>query len=132
MMNILLVDDIEGWLLFNKRNLETFFKEKEVSFYLCKSAAEAYDFALGFDDKIDIVITDLEMENMDIPAGEWLINNLRTIKSTQSARYIIISASPTISFVAKRADADGFLRKASYHSNPIELKYKLEELLGEL
>ena len=132
MLNILLADDIEGWLLFHKRNLEAFFMNREVNYYLFKSATEAYNFALGFSDKIDLVITDLEMEAMDMPAGEWLINNLKNIKSTKDSRYIIISASPSISFVAKRADADAFLRKASYHSNPLELKYQLEEMLGVL
>ena len=97
-----------------------------------KSASDAYNFALNFDEKIDIVITDLEMEPMDKLAGEWLIENLKMIKSTSCAKYLIISSSFEIGFIADRTGADGYLRKPSYQINPLALKYKLEELMGTL
>jgi len=131
-LNILLADDIDSWLLFNQENLQKFLANFDVSYYMFQSATDAYNFALNFDEKIDIVLTDLQMESMEKHAGEWLIENLKTIKSARDAKFIILSSSYDISFVADRAGADGFLRKQNYHSNPLSLKYQLEEILGAL
>jgi len=131
-INILLADDIEGWLFFTKQNLQKFLHNFDVNYYLFETATQAYNFALQYSEKIDIVITDLEMEPMEKLAGEWLIENLKTIKSTQNAKYLIISSSFDISFIAQRTAADGYLRKVAYQSNPLLLQYKLQEFLGGL
>ncbi len=130
-MNILLADDIQGWLDFNQQNIRMLLGNDNVNFYAFNSAKEAYDFSFTFPEKIDLVVTDLEMEHMyDEPAGAWLIKNLKTIKATQTSRYIIISSSYNIDFIAQETKADGYLRKPSYHNNPETLKYLLEEVLG--
>jgi len=130
-MNILLADDIEGWLKFNQSYLEKFLNAENLNFYTFPSATEAYDFAFTFNEKIDLVVTDLEMEYMyDEPAGAWLIENLKNTKSTQNARYIIISGSYNINFIAEEKGADGYLRKASYRNYPETLQTLLNELFG--
>jgi len=131
-MNILIADDMQGWLDFHLQNLKIFLKNKNINFYSFLSAKEAYDFAFTFKDKINLVITDLEMEQMyDTPAGAWLINMLKNTNSTKDARYIIISGSSFIAKVAEDTDADAFLRKPTYHSNPDNLKFLLQEMFGE-
>lgn len=131
-MNILIADDMQGWLDFHLLNLKKIFKNKNVNFYSFLSAKEAYDFAFSFNDKIQLVITDLEMEQMfDKPAGAWLIDMLKNTSSTSAARFIIISGSSFIAKIAEETDADSFLRKATYHSNPDNLGYLLQEMFGE-
>lgn len=130
-MNILLADDVEGWLKFHRQNLEKFLSHKTINIYEFSSAHDAYNFAFTFNDKIDLVITDLEMEHMyDEPAGAWLIENLKTIKATQNSRYIIISSSYNISFIAEEKDADGYIKKVPYRDNPEKLKDLLDEMFG--
>ena len=130
-MNILLADDIEGWLKFNKSYLEKFLNNKDLKFYTFPSASDAYDFAFTFNEKIDLVVTDLEMEYMyDEPAGAWLIENLKNTKSTKNARYIIISGSYDIKFVAEEKGADGYIRKATFRNYPETLQTLLNELFG--
>ena len=132
-INILLADDVEGWLNFHKKNLTEIFSKFELELYEFPSAHSAYDFAFHFDEKIDIVITDMEMETVDDGyAGEWLIERLKMTASTKFSKYFIISSAPMISLIKDRTGADGYLRKASYNSNPSLLKYMLEESLGEI
>lgn len=125
MKNILIVDDVAGYLEYNKKNLLELYTQANI--FECKSAKEAYDFALGFDGKIDIVITDLQMENMEKLAGEWLVENLKTIKSTQLAKFFLVSSCWDIKYVAQRVDANGYLRKQSYMNNSSMLQYMLNE-----
>ena len=129
MKNILIVDDVAGWLAFHKQNLTKLYDKANI--YAFPSAKEAYDFAFTFDGRIDIVITDLQMESMEKLAGEWLVENLKTVKSTELAKFFIISSCWDIKYVANRVDANGFLRKASYQANPSMLEYMLKES-GEL
>jgi len=132
-MNILLADDIQGWLDFNRKNLEYFLKDTDLNFYAFNSAKEAYDFSFTFSGKIDLVISDLEMEPMyDEPAGAWLIKNLKTIKATQNARYVIISSSAFINRIAEDVDADAFLRKPAYQANPQSLDYLLQSMFRSI
>ena len=127
-MNILLADDVTGWLTFHKKNLLECLKHDGINIYDFNSAREAYDFAFGFNGRFDLVITDLQMEPMEKLAGEWLIENLKTIKSTAIAKYIIVSSCYNINFIAERTNADGYLRKGSYQANPTMLQYLLEEI----
>lgn len=131
-LNVLLADDIEGWLVFNRQNLKEILRNFDISFYSFKSAREAYEFAFSFNQKIDLVVTDLEMEPMEKTAGEWLIENLKMLKSTENAKYLIISSSYNIEHIAIRTESNGYIRKPSYNLNPTILKYKLEEILGEI
>ena len=125
MKNIIVADDVAGWAVYNKKNLHELYKDANV--YTFSSAREAYDFAFSFDGKIDIVITDLQMENMEKLAGEWLVENLKTVKSTKTAKYFLISSCWDIKYVAERVGADGYLRKPSYINNPTMLQYMLNE-----
>lgn len=132
-INILLADDVDGWLNFHKKNLAEIFENYEFNLYSFPSAHSAYDFAFQFDEKIDIVITDMEMESVEEGyAGEWLIDKLKSLSATRFSKYFIISSAPMISLIKDRTGANGCLRKASYNSNPSLLKYMLEESLGEI
>ena len=92
--------------------VEKYLNNKDLNFYTFSSANEAYDFSFTFNEKIDLVVTDLEMEYMyDEPAGAWLIENLKNTKSTQNARYIIISGSYDIKFVAEEKNEESELQK---------------------
>ena len=126
MKNILLADDVAGWLTFHKQNLKEIYSE-ELNIYAFGSAKEAYDFAFTFDGRFDIVITDLQMENMEKLAGEWLVENLKTVKSTALAKFFLVSSCRDIKSVAERVNANGYLRKPAYQLNPSMLKYMLEE-----
>ncbi|MCR4881142.1 MAG: response regulator [bacterium] len=125
MKNILIADDVAGWLTYNRQNLLELYENAEI--YAFSSAREAYDFAFTFDGRIDIVITDLQMENMEKLAGEWLVENLKTIKSTQLAKYFLVSSCLDIKYVAERVGANGYLRKPSYMNNKSMLQYMLNE-----
>lgn len=125
MKNILIADDVDGWIVYNKKNLLALYGDANI--YAFSSAKEAYDFAFTFDGRIDIVITDLQMETMEKLAGEWLVENLKTVKSTQLAKFFLISSCWDIKYIAQRVNADGYLRKPSYINNPSMLQYMLEE-----
>lgn len=125
MKNILIADDVAGWLAYNKKNLLELYKDANIYKFGC--AKDAYDFAFTFDGKIDIVITDLQMESMEKLAGEWLVENLKTVKSTQLAKFFLVSSCWDIKYVAQRVNANGYLRKPSYINNPSMLQYMLEE-----
>lgn len=125
MKNILIADDVAGWLAFHRENLSELYKDANI--FAFQSAKEAYDFAFTFEGRIDIVITDLQMESMEKLAGEWLVENLKTIKSTRLAKFFLISSCWNIKYIADRVGADGFLRKPSYQANPSMLKYMLSE-----
>lgn len=128
-MNILLADDVEGWLIFHKKNLTEFIDDEQLNIFSFSSAKEAYDFAFTYGKQIDLVITDMQMEPMfERHAGEWLIENLKTLKSTKSSKFIIVSSAPDIERIKKRVLADGCLKKGYYNQNPLMLKYLLEEL----
>ena len=129
-MNILLADDIDGWLDFHQKNLKMFFDKENLNIFSFNSAKECYDFAFNCNEQIDLVITDLQMEPMfNELAGEWLIKNLKTIPSTKNSKYIIISSTYTIEDIKIRTQANGCLKKTSYNQNPLMLKYLLEEIL---
>ena len=125
MKNILIVDDVTGWLTYNKQNLNELYDSPNI--YEYSSAKDAYDFAIVFSGKIDIVITDLQMESMEKLAGEWLVENLKTIKSTELSKFFLISSCCDIKLIAERVNANGYLRKTSYMNNPSMLKYMLSE-----
>lgn len=124
-MNILIADDVAGWLTYNSQNLKELFPETNIYQFSC--AKDAYTFALTFKERIDIVITDLQMENMEKLAGEWLVENLKNIKSTELSKYFLVSSCWDIKYIAQRVNANGYLRKPSYINNPSMLKYMLEE-----
>ncbi len=125
MKNILIADDVQGWLAYNRKNLLEIYPDAKI--YAFESAKEAYDFAFTFDGMINIVITDLQMENMEKLAGEWLVENLKTIKSTALAKFFLISSCWDIKYIAERTGANGYLRKPSYINNPSMLEYMLKE-----
>lgn len=131
-LNVLIADDISDWLLFHQQNLQSYLQGYDVNYYMFSSAHDAYNFAMNFENKIDLVITDLQMESMEKLAGEWLVENLKLLKSCSLSKYIIVSSCYDISFVADRVGANSYLRKPAYHNNPLSLKYTLEELFGKL
>lgn len=125
MKNILIADDVAGWLTYNRQNLLNIYPDANI--YAFCSAKEAYDFAFTFEGVINIVITDLQMENMEKLAGEWLVENLKNLKATRYAKYFLISSCWDIKYIAQRVDANGYIRKPSYMNNQSMLQYMLEE-----
>lgn len=93
MKKILVVDDVKGWRDYNSNIMyELFGSDIEIKTAEC--ASEAYNILLQ-EEPIDIIITDLQMENNYEPkfAGEWLVEQIKTFSRYINTKVVIVSAS---------------------------------------
>ena len=103
MKRILIVDDAAGWIRFHENNLRYLSDELEID--TAKSAKEGLaKTEVSVDKPYDTIFTDLQMESDYAPklAGEWLIEQIKTFKEYKNTKIVIISASPSIEFIAKK------------------------------
>ncbi len=103
MKKILIVDDIKGWRDFNS-NVASELLGGYIEIQTAESASRAYDLVLENNDSpFDIVLTDLQMEDDYAPkyAGEWLVEQIKTLKSYSKTKIIMISASYNIRHIAE-------------------------------
>lgn len=103
MKKILIVDDIKGWRDFNS-NVAIELLGGDIEIQTAESASKAYDLVLENNDApFDIVLTDLQMEDDYAPkyAGEWLVEQINTLKSYSKTKIIMISASYNIRHIAE-------------------------------
>lgn len=101
-MKILIVDDIKGWREFNSSIMHKIFDD-DVKIDTAESATEAYNKILENNKTpYDIVITDLQMEEDYVPkyAGEWLVEQIKTLPSYYKTKIIMISATSNIRQIA--------------------------------
>ncbi len=103
MKKILIVDDIKGWRDFNS-NVAAEILGEDIEILAAACAAKAYDLVLEYNDTpFDIILTDLQMEDDYAPkyAGEWLVEQIKTLKSYSKTKIIMISASYNIRHIAE-------------------------------
>ena len=104
MKRILIVDDVPGWIRFHEQNIRHL-NIPNIEIDTAISAREALSkLEVSIDNPYDVIFTDLQMESDFLPkyAGEWLIEQIKTFKEYNSAKIVIISASPNIRIIAER------------------------------
>ena len=108
MKKFLIVDDQEGWRNFNSNAvMEIFGNDAVVDFANC--AQDGYTKLLNnFAEPYDCILTDMQMEEDYAPkmAGEWLIEQIKSISPYFKSKVVIISASPKIKSVAENYNVD--------------------------
>lgn len=107
MKRILIVDDVPGWVRFHEQNIRHL-NIPNIEIDTAISAREALSkLEVSIDNPYDVIFTDLQMESDFLPkyAGEWLIEQIKTFKEYNSAKIVIISASPNIRIIAERNQA---------------------------
>ena len=118
MKTFLVVDDQAGWRKFNTQVLYSILGD-DIDIDVACSASEAYNKVLeNASSPYDCIITDMQMEDDYAPkhAGEWLIEQIKTIESYKNSRIIIVSASPMLEHIAENYGVF-FIRKASAASS---------------
>ncbi len=108
MKKVLVVDDMSGWRDFNTNVLYELFKDN-VDVEEASSAQEGYSKILENNARpYDIVITDLQMENDYEPkyAGEWLVEQIKTLPKYYKTKIIMVSASYNIRSIAENLGVD--------------------------
>lgn len=104
MKRILIVDDVPSWVRFHEQNIRHL-NIPNIEIDTANSAREALSkLEVSIDNPYDVIFTDLQMESDFLPkyAGEWLIEQIKTFKEYNSAKIVIISASPNIRIIAER------------------------------
>ena len=108
MKNILVVDDMSSWRDFNINAVYEILG-KNVNIEEASSADEAYTKIIENNSKpYDIVITDLQMENSYEPkyAGEWLVEQIRSLPKYYRTKIIMISGAYNARKIAENLNID--------------------------
>jgi len=108
MKKVLVVDDMSGWRDFNTNVVYEIFGEN-VDVDSASSAQEGYSKILENNSRpYDIIITDLQMEADYEPkyAGEWLIEQIKSLPKYYRTKIVIISASYNVRYIAEKLGAD--------------------------
>lgn len=102
-MRVLVVDDVKGWRDYNSQIVNELFNN-QVKIKEADSATTAYNLVIeNVASPYDIIITDLQMELDYEPkfAGEWLVEQIKMLKSYSKTKIIIISASYNVRNIAE-------------------------------
>lgn len=130
MYKVLIVDDTKSWLMFHKETINRLYGNLfEIT--TAASAAEGIEIIKhNIRNPFDIVITDLQMESAYEPklAGEWLIEQIQSIKECSNTKIIIISAMYTIEYIAKNYNVE-CLSKNLLINNQLLIKFMFEKLM---
>lgn len=108
MKKILVVDDMSGWRDFNTNAVYEILGEN-AQVDEASSAEDAYSKILENNTKpYDIVITDLQMENSYEPkyAGEWLVEQIKSLPKYYRTKIIMVSASYNVRTIAESLNVD--------------------------
>ena len=101
MKKILIVDDVKGWRDYHSLVLSELFPDSLI--LKAESARKGYDLLMENNDKpFDIIISDLQMENDFEPkyAGEWFVEQVKSFKSHNKAKVVIVSAAYNVKHIA--------------------------------
>ena len=101
-MKILIVDDIKGWRDYHSQRVTELFQELEI--ITAESAREGYDKLLENNESpFDIILTDMQMENDFEPkyAGEWFVEQIKSLKNYSNTKVVIISAAYNVRHIAQ-------------------------------
>ncbi|MCD7780366.1 MAG: response regulator [Candidatus Gastranaerophilales bacterium] len=126
---ILIVDDTKSWQVFNK---EVIFQLYGNLFEIttASSAKEALSIVnKNIESPFDVILTDLQMETSFEPklAGEWLIEQIRSIPKFDSSKIVIVSAMYNIEIIAKRLNVE-CISKNLLINNKLLLKFMFEKI----
>ena len=130
MNRILIVDDTKSWLLFHKEVITDLYKDYFVISF-AEDAKKALDIIKhNILNPFDIIITDLQMETDFEPklAGEWLIEQIKSIKEYNNSKIVIISAMYNIEMIAKKYNVE-CLSKNLLIRNKLLLKFMFEKIM---
>ena len=117
-MKILIADDIKGWRDYHAGFVKKIFSDCEITF--AESAIEGYDKVLERNSNpFDIILTDLQMESDFEPkyAGEWFVEQIKTLKNYYKTKIFIISASYNVNIIAENLGVD-YIRKSTARNFP--------------
>jgi len=117
-MKILIVDDIKGWRDYHFQILKEILPDAQFQF--ADSAKAGYDKLLENNAlPFDIILTDMQMESDFSPqyAGEWFIEQIKTFKSHNLSKIIIVSAAYNISSIAEHYGVS-YIRKSTARNFP--------------
>jgi DNA-binding NtrC family response regulator len=131
-IKILIVDDAPEWIYTHKNIIDKVFEGNTFMINTASSARDGFNKIIQEKD-YNLVITDLEMEK-DLGeryAGEWLIKNLTNRDEIKNTKFLIISGAYNIVDIAFSLKVD-YIAKSTLISNPIILKYKLNDMLNLL
>jgi len=118
MTKILIVDDVEGWRVFHKEQVNKLFTDAQID--VACSATEAYSKILeNITQPYEIVITDLQMEQDYTPkyAGEWLIEQVQSLSAYYKTKIVIISATYNINHIADHYNVDYIKKSVAINSD---------------
>lgn len=127
---ILIADDTNSWLYFHKDVISELYGEL-FDIVTANSAIEALSLIRhNIEDPFCLIITDLQMELDHEPmlAGEWLVENTRTIKEYTYTPIIIISAMYNIEKIAKKHNVE-CISKTLLVRNKLMMKFMFEKLM---
>ena len=130
MNKILIVDDTKSWLLFHKEVITDLYKDYFVISF-AEDAKKALDIIKhNILNPFDLIITDLQMETDFEPklAGEWLIEQIKSIKEYNNSKIVIISAMYNIEMIAKKYNVE-CLSKNLLIRNKLLLKFMFEKIM---
>ena len=130
MNRILIVDDTKSWLLFHKEVITDLYKDYFVIRF-AEDAKKALDIIKhNILNPFDLIITDLQMETDFEPklAGEWLIEQIKSIKEYNNSKIVIISAMYNIEMIAKKYNVE-CLSKNLLIRNKLLLKFMFEKIM---
>lgn len=102
MIKVLIADDQSAWINFNKRAVHEILGDN-IEIHTASTAQEGYNLLLeNMLQPYDYILTDMQMEDEYYPkmAGEWLIEQAKTLAQYQNTKIIIISASNGIKQIA--------------------------------
>ena len=108
MEKILIADDSQSWLKHHQVAVRQIFGD-DINITLASSATEANEkLYLNSNAPFDIILTDMQMETDYAPlyAGEWLIEQVQKIPAYKNTNIIIVSATPTIRFIAEKYNVE--------------------------
>ena len=116
MKKILIVDDVKGWRDYHSQVLSELFPDSLI--LKAESARRGYDLLMENNDKpFDIIISDLQMENDFEPkyAGEWFVEQVKTFKSHNKAKVVIVSAAYNVKHIAEQLNVSCIPKPTAYN-----------------
>ena len=116
MKKILIVDDVKGWRDYHAQVLSELFPKSEI--ITAESAKEGYNSLLQNNDSpFDIIISDLQMEDDFEPkyAGEWFVEQIKTFKTQNNAKIVIISAAYNVKHIAETLGVMSIPKPTAYN-----------------
>ena len=119
MKRVLIVDDVKGWRDYHSQYIMKLF-EYDCEIVTAESAREGYDKVLENNNTpFDVIITDLQMEEDFEPkyAGEWFIEQIKTLTNYYKTQIVIVSATYNINVIAERFGV-AYIRKSTARSLP--------------